>query len=86
LTAWEEILGWYGNDTDIHGRKQAGENARQRKMEVRRITDAIPQAITVSGSEGNVLYANREEIDKASMFVDVRGDPWKLFRPADGAF
>src|SRR4051794_243607 len=53
------ILGWYGNGTDIHDRKQAEEKLRQNEMELRRITDAIPQAITVLGPEGNALYANR---------------------------
>jgi PAS domain-containing protein len=52
------ILGWYGNDTDIHDRKQAEEKLRQDEMELRRITDAIPQAITLLGPEGNALYAN----------------------------
>ena len=52
------ILGWSGNDTDIDDRKQAEEKLRQDEMELRRIRDAIPQAITVLGPEGNALYAN----------------------------
>jgi len=47
------ILGWSGNDTDIDDRKQAEEKLRLDETELRRITDAIPQAITVLGPEGN---------------------------------
>ena len=80
------ILGWYGNDTDIHDRKQAEEKLRQDEMELRRITDAIPQAITVLGPEGNALYANRVALEYTGLTLeDVNGGAFRtqVFHPDD---
>jgi PAS domain-containing protein len=80
------ILGWYGNDTDIHDRKQAEEELRQDEMELRRIRDAIPQAITVLGPEGNALYANRVAPEYTGLTLeDVNGGtfPTQVFHPDD---
>ena len=41
------IIRWYGTRTDIEDRKRAEEKLRQDERELRRITDAIPQAISV---------------------------------------
>ena len=41
------IVRWYGTRTDIEDRKRAEEKLRQDERELRRITDAIPQAISV---------------------------------------
>jgi formate hydrogenlyase transcriptional activator len=80
------ILGWYGNGTDIHDRKQAEEKLRQNEMELRRITDAIPQAITVLGPEGNALYANRVALEYTGLTLeDVKGGAFRtlVFHPDD---
>jgi PAS domain-containing protein len=72
------ILGWSGNDTDIDDRKQAEEKLRQDETELRRITDAIPQAITVLGPEGNALYANRVALEYTGLTLeDVNGGAFR---------
>jgi formate hydrogenlyase transcriptional activator len=72
------ILGWYGNDIDIQDRKQAEEKLRQDEMELRRITDAIPQAITVLGPEGNAVYANRVALEYTGLTLeDVNGGAFR---------
>jgi PAS domain S-box-containing protein len=46
------IVNWYGTDTDI-------EDLKQHQYELRRITDAIPQAIVVQRPDGTPIYANQ---------------------------
>ena len=40
----DAIIRWYGTRTEIEDRKRAEEKLRQDERELRRITDAIPQA------------------------------------------
>jgi hypothetical protein len=57
------ILGWYGNDTDIHNRKQAEEKPRQDEMELRRITDVIRIASRLHGrheSQHKYMFATNQ--------------------------
>ncbi len=42
-----KIIRWYGTSTDIEELKQTEEKLRDDERELRRITDAIPQAIVV---------------------------------------
>jgi formate hydrogenlyase transcriptional activator len=80
------ILGWYGNDTDIDDRKQAEEKLRQDEMELRRIPDAIPQAITVLGPDGTALYANRVALEYTGLTLeDVKTGAYRtlVFHPDD---
>ena len=53
------IIRWYGTRTDIEDRKRAEEKLRQDERELRRITDAIPQAISVLAPDGKILYVQR---------------------------
>ena len=46
------LLRWYGTSTDIEGLKQTEEKLREDERELRRITDAIPQAIVVLDPSG----------------------------------
>ena len=52
------IVKWYGTNTDIDDLKRAQAKLCQEEEELRRITDAIPQAIIVLDAEGRNLYAN----------------------------
>ncbi len=59
----ENILGWYGNDTGIHYRKQAEEELRQDEMELRRIRDAIRIASRLHGrreSQHKYMFATNQ--------------------------
>jgi len=55
-----QIIRWYGTSTDIEALKQTEERLREDERELRRITDAIPQAIVVQDPAGTALYANRD--------------------------
>ena len=57
------IVKWYGTNTDIDDLKRAQAKLCQEEEELRRITDAIPQAIIVLDAEGRNLYANRISLD-----------------------
>ena len=53
------IVRWYGTRTDIEDRKRAEEKLRQDERELRRITDAIPQAISVLAPDGRIALRKR---------------------------
>src|SRR5882724_818808 len=61
------LLRWYGTSTDIHILKQTQEKLRDDEQELRRITDAIPQAIVVLDPSGAPLYANQATLDYAGL-------------------
>jgi formate hydrogenlyase transcriptional activator len=80
------ILRWYGTRTDIEDRRRAEEKLRQDERELRRITDAIPQAISVLAPDGKILYANEVVLDYTGLSLeDVKTDDFraKLFHPDD---
>jgi formate hydrogenlyase transcriptional activator len=58
-----QLVRWYGTSTDIDALKQTQEKLREEEQELRRITDAIPQAIVVLDPSGVPLYANQETLD-----------------------
>ena len=61
------LLRWYGTSTDIDALKQTQEKLREDEQELRRITDAIPQAIVVLDPSGAPLYANQATLDYAGL-------------------
>ena len=80
------IIRWYGTRTDIEDRKRAEEKLRQDERELRRITDAIPQAISVLAPDGKILYSNEVVLDYTGVSLeDVKADDFraKLFHPDD---
>jgi len=58
-----QLVRWYGTSTDIDALKQTQEKLREEEQELRRITDAIPQAIVVLDPSGIPLYANQATLD-----------------------
>jgi formate hydrogenlyase transcriptional activator len=58
-----KIVRWYGTSTDIETLKQTQDKLREDERELRRITDAIPQAIVVLDPSGAPLYANQATLD-----------------------
>src|SRR5258706_14944414 len=65
-----KIVRWYGTDTDIEELKQAEAKLRRDERELRRITDAIPQAISVLAPDGTMLYANEVVLDSTGLRLD----------------
>jgi formate hydrogenlyase transcriptional activator len=81
-----KIAYWYGSSTDIEDRKRAEEKLRQDERELRRITDAIPQAIFVHDSKGTPLYANQAVLDYTGLTVEdvtTSDFPARIFHPED---
>jgi formate hydrogenlyase transcriptional activator len=67
-------------------RKRAEEKLRQDERELRRITDAIPQAISVLAPDGTTLHANEFVLDYTGLSLeDVKADDFRarLFHPDD---
>src|ERR1700680_254647 len=62
-----KLLRWYGTSTDIDALKQTQEKLREDEQELRRITDAIPQAIVVLDPSGAPVYANHATLDYAGL-------------------
>src|SRR5204863_1606779 len=62
-----KLLRWYGTSTDIDALKQTQEKLREDEQELRRITDAIPQAIVVLDPSGAPVYANQATLDYAGL-------------------
>jgi PAS domain S-box-containing protein len=64
------LLRWYGTSTDIEGLKQTEEKLREDERELRRITDAIPQAIVVLDPLGAPVYANQSTLDYTGLTAE----------------
>jgi len=80
------IVNWYGTDTDIDDLKQTQEKLRQDEIELRQITDAIPQTIVVQNPSGVPIYANQAILDYTGLTIDdvVSSDfRARIFHPED---
>ena len=80
------IIRWYGTSTDIEPLKQTEQKLREDERDLRRITDAIPQAIVVQDPAGTSLYANRATLDYTGLEMEdvVRpGFRERIFHPDD---
>ena len=81
-----KVIRWYGTSTDIQDLKQTEEKLRDDERELRRITDAIPQAIVVLGPAGEPLYANQATLDYTGLTANDVVNPGfreRLFHPED---
>ena len=66
--------------------QRAEEKLRQDEMELRRIVDAVPQAINVMDPNGKVLYANKGVLDYTGLSIeDVKAEDFRarIFHPDD---
>jgi formate hydrogenlyase transcriptional activator len=80
------IVNWYGTNTDIETLKRTEEKLREDERELRRITDAIPQAIVVQDPSGVPLHANQTTLDYTGLTIaDVLhpGFRERIFHPDD---
>ena len=81
-----KIIRWYGTSIDIDDLKRAEDKLRQDEEELRRVTDAIPQAICVLDLDGKPIHANRFSLEFTGLTLDdVRtGDfRFRVFHPED---
>ena len=66
--------------------RKALDEIRESEAELRRITDAIPQAINVIGLDGRTLYANKVTLEYAGLGLEDVTSPdfrERLFHPED---
>src|SRR5579864_5647736 len=81
-----KLLRWYGTSTDIESLKQTEEKLREEERELRRITDAIPQAIVVQDPSGASIYANQATLDYTGLTAEDVISPGfreRIFHPDD---
>ena len=81
-----DVVNWCGTSTDIEDRKRVEEKLRQDEIELRQITDAIPQTITVLAPDGTALYANRVALNETGLTledVNAHGFFTRAFHPDD---
>jgi formate hydrogenlyase transcriptional activator len=80
------VVRWYGTNTDIEDLKQTEARLRQDERELRRITDAIPQAIMVQGPDGTPIYANQSTLHYTGLAkedVTTADFRQRIFHPED---
>src|SRR5713101_5475713 len=80
------VVRWFGSNTDIEDRKRAETKLLEEERELRRITDAIPQAIVVQDPSGHSLYANQAALDYTGLTMeDVVASDFRarIFHPED---
>ncbi len=80
------IVNWYGTNTDIETLKRTEEKLREDERELRRITDAIPQAIVVQDPNGVSLHANQATLDYTGLTIEDVLNPnfrERIFHPDD---
>jgi formate hydrogenlyase transcriptional activator len=81
-----KLVRWYGTTTDIDTLKQTERKLREDERELRRITDAIPQAIVVQDPDGTPLYANHATLDYTGLVMEDVVKPGfreRIFHPDD---
>ncbi|HEX8882498.1 MAG TPA: sigma 54-interacting transcriptional regulator [Candidatus Acidoferrum sp.] len=81
-----KIVRWYGTGTDIEDLKQTEKKLREDECELRRITDAIPQAIVVLDPSGTPIYANQATLDYTGLTAEDVFTPnfrERVFHPDD---
>src|SRR5436309_1083782 len=64
------VIRWYGTNTDIDDRKQMEARLQREKVELRLIIDTIPQYIIVLEPDGKLLQVNRQVLDYSGFTAD----------------
>src|ERR1700751_2535554 len=81
-----KIVKWYGTCTDIETLKETEAKLREDERELRRIPDAIPQAIVVQDPSGTPTYANQAALDYTGLAAEDVISPGfrqRIFHPDD---
>src|SRR6267142_766035 len=80
------VIRWYGTNTDIDDRKQMEARLQREKVELRLIIDTIPQYIIVLEPDGKLLQVNRQVLDYSGFTTDDVQSPefrTRLLHPDD---
>lgn len=79
------VAAWYGTNTDIEDRKHAEEKLRDSELNLRQLTETIPEMLWSATSDGAIDYCNTRLLDYTGFSAEeVKGDNWtKLLHPDD---
>jgi PAS domain S-box-containing protein len=79
------IIKWYGTNTDIHVRKQTEEALRIRELNLREITETIPEMLWSASPDGAIEYCNGRFLDYTGLSLEqTLIDGWmKALHPDD---
>jgi PAS domain S-box-containing protein len=79
------ILKWYGTNTDIDDRKRAEEALRIRELNLRQITETIPEMLWSASPDGAIEYCNGRLLDYTGLSLEeVMNHGWmSLLHPDD---
>jgi PAS domain S-box-containing protein len=79
------ILKWYGSNIDIDDRKRAEEALRIRELNLRQITETIPEMLWSASPDGAIDYCNGRLLDYTGLSSkQVMRDGWmNLLHPDD---
>jgi formate hydrogenlyase transcriptional activator len=64
------VIRWYGTNTDIQDRKQMEEKLRRDKVELTLIIDTIPHYIIVLEPDGKLMQVNRQVLDYVGLTLN----------------
>jgi PAS domain S-box-containing protein len=76
---------WYGTNTDIEDRKLAEQKLRDSELNLRQMTETIPEMLWRATPDGAIDYCNARLLDYTGLSTeDIKGDGWtKLLHPDD---
>ena len=79
------IIKWYGTNIEIEDRKQADEALRASELNLRELTETIPEMLWSATAEGAIDYCNTRFLNYTGFSAqDVMGDGWqKTLHPED---
>ncbi|TFV49711.1 PAS domain-containing sensor histidine kinase [Bradyrhizobium niftali] len=79
------VAGWYGTNTDIEDRKHAEQKLRDSELNLRQMTETIPEMLWSATPDGAIDYCNTRLLDYTGFSAEeVKGDNWtKLLHPDD---
>jgi formate hydrogenlyase transcriptional activator len=86
--AKNNVIKWYGTNTDIEDRKQMEERLRRDKVELRLIIDTIPQYIIVLEPDGKLMQVNQQVLEYNGLTLnDVQATDFRsrFLHPEDWA-
>ena len=79
------VEAWYGTNTDIEDRKQAEQKLRDSELDLRQMTETIPEMLWSATADGAIDYCNARLLHYTGVSAnDIKGDGWtKLLHPDD---
>jgi PAS domain S-box-containing protein len=79
------VIKWYGANTDIEDRKRAEEAMRASELDLRRLTETIPQMLWSATADGAIDYCNARLLEFTGFTAEeAMGAGWaKMLHPDD---